>query len=51
MLSKFTTDKGKEVNSEGRNFAEKKLFRIVKSKAAMQRCRKFRVLNDWVKIR
>lgn len=42
MLSMFTNDKGKEVNSEARNFAEDmRLFRIVKSKAAVQRCRKF----------
>lgn len=42
MHSTFVKDKGKEVNSEGKNFAEDmQLFWIVKSKAAMQRCRKF----------
>lgn len=49
MFSIFTNDNGKEVNSEGTNFVEDiKLFKIVKSEAAMQ---KFTVLNDQVKIR
>lgn len=47
MLSIFVKDKGKEVNSEGKKCAEDmQLFGIVKSKAAMQRCRKFTVLED-----